>query len=108
MLGPEDGGSFAAGEIELKWSPTPDTDQYEYFVAVVGEPQATVGGITSDSSARVVLEARAGAPTTYSGIVRACLVPEGCQQGSDIGWGPWSLDAGTGAPVFTVSPKTHP
>jgi hypothetical protein len=107
MLAPDDGSSFYGGEIELEWSPVPGIDQYEYFVAVVGESTATVRAVTSTTSARVPLGARGRHPTTYSAIVRACLAAEGCRDGSEIGWGPWSLNAGTGAPVFTVTPRSE-
>jgi hypothetical protein len=103
LLAPASGEAVAAGEVALEWSRVPEAGRYEYFVAVQGEPEATVRGITEDSSVRIVLEGRAGSSTVYSAIVRACLSGDDCRAGSELGWGPWSVDAGSGAVNFMVA-----
>jgi hypothetical protein len=104
MVAPPHNSSIAEGNIQLQWSPVPGATLYEYFVAVLGEPEGTVRGVTPGLFVQVPLTAVGGSPTTYSAIVRAC--PEGatCALGSDSGWGPWSVDGGPGVTNFTVTP----
>jgi len=40
----------------------------------------------------------------YSGIVRACPAGAMCTPDSDAGWGPWSVNGGTGVTNFRVVP----
>jgi hypothetical protein len=75
---------------------------YEYFVAVKGEGQPRVRGVTPGLFAQVPLSALSAAGTEYSGIVRACPAGATCTAASNAGWGPWSIDAGPGVTNFTV------
>ena len=105
MTRPAHQGQVAAGNIDLAWSEVPGATLYEYFVAVQGQPQATVRGVTQGLSVKVPLAAAGGNPTVYSAIARAC--PEGatCAPGSNAGWGPWSNEpGGPGVTNFTVTP----
>ncbi len=104
VTGPPSGSTHRAGPVELVWEPVPGASSYEYFVAVTGQPTATIRDLTVSTRAEVVLNSQDGRPTHYSVIVRACLAPEGCRSGSEIGWGPWSHDAGLGDVKLTVVP----
>jgi len=84
----------------LAWSPVPEATLYEYFVAVQGQPQATVRGVTTGLFVQVPLTVAAD----YSGIVRACPAGATCSPDSDAGWGPWSVNGGTGVTNFRVVP----
>jgi|GEM_PF-2394212 len=93
--------TIPAGNITLKWTPVPNSAFYQYFVAVQGQPFATVTGLTPGLLVQVPLTAN---PTPYSGIVRACPVANAgiCSLNSDAGWGPWSNQAGPGVTNFIV------
>ncbi len=98
---PEIGSTIAAGNIQLGWTPVPGATLYEYFVAVSGQPDATVRGVTPG----LVVQVPLNGPATFSGIVRACPPGASCAQGSDAGWGPWSNAPGQGGvTTFKVAP----
>ena len=103
MVQPTHNSTLSAGNIQLGWTPVQDATLYEYFVAVQGAPMATVRGVTPGLFVQVPLAAVGGAPTVYSGIVRACPAGNTCVSGSDAGWGPWST-VGPGVTNFTVTP----
>jgi hypothetical protein len=98
MVQPAHNSAVAKGNIQLGWSPVVGATLYEYFVAVVGQSQATVRGVTPGLFVQVPLTTAA----QYSAIVRACPAGATCAAGSDSGWGPWSVDAGPGVTNFTV------
>lgn len=102
MVAPAHQSQVPSGNIQLGWSPVPGATLYEYFVAVQGQPNATVRGVTTGLFVQVPL--RAGAPTVFSAIVRACPAGNSCAFDSDDGWGPWSVNAGPGVTNFTVTP----
>ncbi len=101
---PESGTTRTPGRVELVWEAVPGVATYEYFVAVTGRSTALVREVTPATHAAVQLEALDGRPTDYSVIVRACLAAEGCRTGSEIGWGPWSHEAGHGDVKLKVVP----
>jgi hypothetical protein len=82
------------GTVQLGWSPVTGATLYEYFVAVRGQGEATVRGVTPGLVVQVPLLATNGQATEYSGVVRACPAGATCASGSDAGWGPWSNLAG--------------
>jgi hypothetical protein len=93
-----------SGNIQLGWSPVPGATLYEYYVAVLGQPTATVRGVTPGLVVQAPLTGSGGG-TVYSGIVRACPAGATCASGSDAGWGPWSnAPGGPGVTNFTVTP----
>jgi hypothetical protein len=104
MARPRHGGTETQGNIVLGWTPVPGAALYEYFVAIPGQPNAVANGVTPGLEVHVPLFAMGGAPTLYSGIVRACLPNATCSFGSNAGWGPWSNTAGPGVTNFTVVP----
>jgi hypothetical protein len=104
MIQPAHQSSVKQGNVQLGWSPVPGATLYEYFVAVQGESQASVRGVTPGLVVQIPLSARNNANTVYSGIVRACPAGASCVPGSDGGWGPWSVSAGPGVTNFTVTP----
>lgn len=104
LTDPPPGSIHSAGRVELVWGSVPGASSYEYFVAVTGQTTATVRDRTTSTRAAVTLNSKDGRPTRYSVIVRACLAPEGCRSGSEIGWGPWSHEAGLGDLKLTVTP----
>jgi hypothetical protein len=99
MVQPAHQSSVKQGNVLLGWSLVPGATLYEYYVAVQGEPAATVRGVTPGLFAQVPLTANA---KPYSGIVRACPAGATCTADSDAGWGPWSVNAGPGVTNFTV------
>jgi hypothetical protein len=103
MVSPGHNSTVGSGNVQLGWSPVPGATLYEYFVAVQGQPNATVRGVTPGLVAQVPLTGSGGG-TVYSGIVRACPGGATCAAGSDTGWGPWSNVGGPGVTNFTVTP----
>jgi hypothetical protein len=104
MVSPGHNSTVTQGNLQLGWTPVPGATLYEYYVAVVGQPTATVRGVTPGLLAQVPLTGSGGG-TAYSGIVRACPAGATCQPGSDAGWGPWSnAPGGPGVTNFTVTP----
>jgi hypothetical protein len=98
-------GTLAQGNIQLGWTPVPGATLYEYFVAVQGQSNATVTGVTTGLFVQVPLSAVGNAATIYSGITRACPAGNTCTIASDSGWGPWSnTPGGPGVTNFTVTP----
>jgi hypothetical protein len=98
MVAPAHNSIVTAGNIQLGWSPVPGATLYEYFVAVQGQPNATVRGVTTGLFVQVPLTV----PANYSAVVRACPAGATCSPDSNVGWGPWSSDAGPGVTNFTV------
>jgi hypothetical protein len=98
MVAPAHNSTVSTGNVQLGWSPVPGATLYQYYVAVLGQPFATVEGITTGLFVQVPLTAEA----TYSGIVRACPAGATCLPDSDAGWGPWSINAGPGVTNFTA------
>jgi hypothetical protein len=94
--------SVPAAGTELGWTPVEGARGYEYLVTVPGERTPTARGSTDDLSMVVELPARAGRPTTYHAIMRACFADDRCTSG--VGWGPWSSEVGIPPLVFTVLP----
>lgn len=104
LVAPAHNSTVNAGNIQLGWSPVPGATLYEYFVAILGQPDATARGVTPGLIAQVPLAA-SGPTTVYSGIVRACPAGSTCVAGSEAGWGPWSnAPGGPGVTNFTVVP----
>ena len=104
LIDPLSDSSRTEGDVELGWETVAGASSYEYFVAVTGQSEATIRDVTVSTTAVVNLVALEGRSTDYSVIVRACLAPEECRLGSEIGWGPWSHEAGFGAVKLTVTP----
>jgi hypothetical protein len=105
MASPGHQSSLSQGNIQLGWTPVPGATLYEYFVAVQGQPNATVMGVTPGLFVQTPLPAVGGNPTVYSGITRACPAGNSCAIDSDSGWGPWSnAPGGPGVTNFTVTP----
>jgi hypothetical protein len=104
MVTPQHEGTVKAGPVQLGWTPVPSAWLYEYFVAVLGQPNATVRGVTPGFIVQAPLSTVNGQPTVYSGIVRACPYSKICAFGSEANWGPWSNLAGPGVTNFTVVP----
>ena len=105
MTTPVHQSEIVQGNIDVAWSNVPGSTLYEYFVAVLGEPQATARGVTQGLSVKVPLTAVGGDPTVYSAIARACEFGATCQPGDPTGWGPWSNEpGGPGVTNFTVMP----
>jgi hypothetical protein len=100
LVAPAHQSEVPAGNVHLGWTPLPGATLYEYFVAVRGQPQATVRGVTTGLFVQVPLTR----PADYSGIVRACPAGAWCAPGTDTGWGPWSVNGGTGVTNFRVVP----
>jgi uncharacterized repeat protein (TIGR02543 family) len=103
MVSPAHNSTVYSGNIQLGWSPVPGATLYEYFVAVLGQQNATARGVTPGLLTQVPLTG-SGLGTVYSGIVRACPVGATCVAGIDAGWGPWSNVGGPGVTNFTVIP----
>jgi hypothetical protein len=103
MVSPAHNSTVPSGNIQLGWSPVPGATLYEYFVAVLGQPDATARGVTPGLLTQVPLTG-SGLGTVYSGIVRACPLGATCVAGVDAGWGPWSNAGGPGVTNFTVIP----
>ncbi|MFN7923297.1 MAG: BACON domain-containing protein [Bryobacteraceae bacterium] len=102
---PEVTSTIAGGNMQLGWTPIPGSTLYEYFVAISGQPNPIVRGVTPGLVVQVPLGAAGGNITSYSGIVRACLPGSACVFGSDAGWGPWSNQpGGAGVTTFLVRP----
>jgi hypothetical protein len=97
-------GNVTQGNLQLGWTPVAGATLYEYYIAVLGQSQSTVRGVTPGLLVQVPLVATNGQPTVYSGIVRACPAGATCQPGLEAGWGPWSVSAGPGVTNFTVVP----
>ncbi len=108
LVAPTHDGAVAEGNVHLAWTPLPGATLYEYFVAVQGAPQASARGVSAGLFVQVPLAAVHGQPTVYSAIVRACPAGQTCSAGSDAGWGPWSINAGTGVTNFTVTRPPAP
>ncbi len=104
IIRPATGAEAVEGTVELAWSEVAGASAYEYFVAVEGEPDASVRGVTRATRTEIELPARDGRPTRYSIIVRACREATVCRAGSEHGWGPWTTDAGLGDVKLTVVP----
>ncbi len=103
MVAPTHQGTVPAGNVQVGWTSLPGASLYEYFVAVTGQA-GTANGVTPGTFVQVPLGAVGGQPTEYSAIARACPAGATCVAGSDAGWGPWSIPAGTGVTNFTVLP----
>jgi uncharacterized repeat protein (TIGR03803 family) len=103
MVSPAHNSTVPSGNVQLGWSPVPGATLYEYFVAVLGQPDATARGVTPGLLTQVPLTGT-GLGTVYSGIVRACPLGATCVAGIDSGWGPWSNAGGPGVTNFTVIP----
>lgn len=105
MTAPAHQSAVRAGNVDLAWSPVPGATLYEYFVAVQGESEATVRGVTQGLSVKVPLVALGDGPATYSAIARACVAGPTCSPGGAEGWGPWSNQpGGPGVTNFTIVP----
>jgi len=100
MIAPAHQSQVRAGNVQVGWTPVAGATLYEYFVAVRGQPQATVRGVTTGLFVQVPLTVAAD----YSGVVRACPASATCSPDSDTGWGPWSVNGGTGVTNFRVIP----
>lgn len=100
---PVDNAYLTEGTVVLSWVAVRGATAYEFLVMEPGARQPTARGVTSEPTARVVLQARDG-PTVYSAIVRPCPAGAKCRSGRERGWGKWSTEAGTGAVNFTVVP----
>lgn len=104
MVSPAHNSTVTQGNVQLGWSPVPGATLYEYFVAVLGDSEATARGVTPGLVVQVPLSGTAGG-TVYSAIARACPAAATCAPGSDAGWGPWSnAPGGPGVTNFTVRP----
>jgi hypothetical protein len=100
MAAPRHQSTVKAGNITIAWTPVPGATLYQYFVAVLGQPEAALTGVTQSLLIQVPLLN----PGTYSAIVRACPSGAICAEDSDAGWLPWSTMAGPGVTNFTVVP----
>jgi len=107
VVAPTSGARIPAGPVAIAWLPVAEATGYEVFVAVTGEPGAVARRVTRATSVVVELGAADGVGTTFSIIARACPKDEECREGSDVGWGPWSHDAGFGDVKVTVMPPEH-
>jgi hypothetical protein len=101
MVAPAHNSTTKQGNVQLGWSPVAGATLYEYFVAVKGQGNATVRGVTPGLLVQVPLGGTASG-TVFSAIVRACPAGATCAPDSDAGWGPWSVNAGPGVTNFTV------
>jgi hypothetical protein len=97
-------GSLTKGNIQLGWTPVPGATLYEYYVAIQGQPNPTVLGLTPGLLVQAPLAAVNNQITLYTGITRACPAGNTCTLSSDAGWNPWSNVAGPGGTNFTITP----
>jgi hypothetical protein len=100
-LAPIMDSTLPEGRVVIAWSTVPGANRYDYYVAVLGEPEARLRGETAETSVAAVLPALDDRATTYSVTVRACRRVR-CT--AEEHWGPWSIQGGTGVTNFTVVP----
>ena len=104
MRAPTHQSTISQGNIELGWTRLEGATLFEYFVAVQGQPNPSVTGVTPGTTVLAPLNALSQTGTIYSAIVRACPAGATCAAGSNAGWGPWSNVGGSGVVNFTVLP----
>jgi len=93
------------GPLELRWTPVPGSSCYQYLIARPGSTSPVATGRVTQARTTVALDALDGAPITYHITVRACRLGSKCREASEIGWGPWSLQATTGPLSVIVDPR---
>ncbi len=94
--------SIPSGNAVLGWTPVPGATLYEYWIAIQGQSEPVVRGVTPGLRVEVPLVSN---QIPYGGIVRACPSGATCMPGSDASWGPWSNSPGqTGVTTFLAGP----
>jgi len=103
IMAPSNGSSISADEAAIRWSAIAGSTAYELLVQQTGNGRTVARGIFETREAVIDLEGVS--PSTHLVVrVRACLSEHPCRLGSEIGWGPWSEEAGRGRVELIVAP----